>query len=147
MRFNIFLALLLSNGFAACSQDINAKRVPTLVKNALLTKFPDATDIEWEKNNNRYEADYDVDNTECAASIDASGKIIMYKQEIQVTELPAILSGTLQQNFAGYTIEDSERIQKGDQVFYQVKLEKNNQELKRVFSENGQVANAFIYWD
>jgi len=147
MRFIIFLGLLLSSGFSACSQDINEKRVPALVKNALMAKFPKAVDIEWEKKKNLYEADYDVNQTEYTALIDASGNIVMYKQDIQITEIPAALSGTLQKSFADYKVDDPEKIQKDGKTFYQVELEKNNQELKKIFSEDGQATTAITYWD
>ncbi|KAA5541684.1 hypothetical protein [Adhaeribacter rhizoryzae] len=147
MRFIIFLGLLLSSGFAACSQDINAKRVPALVNNALMAKFPNAVDIEWEKKKNLYEADYDVNQTEFTALIDASGNIVMYKQDIPVTEIPAVLSGTLQKSFADYKVDDAEKIQKDGKIFFQVQLEKNNQELKKVFAEDGQATTAITYWD
>ena len=131
----------------ACRQNINAKYIPALVINALQVKFPDANKVEWEKINNLYEADYEIASAEYSALIDASGKMVMYKQEIPETELPVTLSGALRQNFSGYTLEETERIYKNGEVFYQIELEKNNQELNQVFSENGQASTGLKYWE
>jgi hypothetical protein len=147
MKAVLFAVLLCSSGLVACSQDIKAEKVPALVQNALKLKFPDAVDIEWEKNKKFFEADYDVAATEYAALIDASGKILMTKKEILATELPAAISASIQQNFADYEVNDLEQIEKDGAVFYQVELEKRNKALKQVFSADGNINKALAYWD
>ncbi|GEO07471.1 hypothetical protein AAE02nite_51350 [Adhaeribacter aerolatus] len=147
MKAFLFAAILCSSGLVACSQDVNPKKVPALVKNALQLKFPDAVDIEWEKHKKLFEADYDVAATEYAALIDASGKIIMTKKEILVTELPAAISATIQKNFADYEVNDLEQIEKDGAIFYQVELEKRNKALKQVFTADGNINTALAYWD
>ncbi|QNF35391.1 hypothetical protein HUW51_22725 [Adhaeribacter swui] len=151
MKVFLFAVLFMSSGLFACSKDLNkeleAGQVPAIVNNTLMARFPDAIDLHWVKKQNAYEADFRLAFTDYAALIDGTGKLVMYKKFVNGTDLPKSIAEVLQSDFATYRIEDLEKVNKAGQVFYQVQLEKESQEVKQVFSAEGQPNNKVTYWD
>lgn len=146
MKWFLLSVLFISSGLLVCSQDIKPNNVPSIVKNTLMATFPDATDIDWKKTQNLFEADFDVAHTEYSALIDAAGKIVMVKKDVLLTELPTAVAATIRKDFNGFTVEDSEKIEKAGKVFFQIEMEKSNQKLKPVFSAEGQLLTNLSYW-
>jgi hypothetical protein len=132
---------------AACSQRLTAKDPPALIQNTLKARFPNATEVEWEKKKDLFEAAFFQGPQEHSVLLDATGTIRMIKQDIAATELPAAIAEVLKKNYAAYTLDDSERIEKGGEVFYQVELEKGMREQHLVFAANGGKTSQLPYWD
>ena len=132
---------------AACSQRLTAKDTPALVQNSVKARFPYATEVEWEKKKDLFEAEFIQGQQEHSVLLDVTGTIRMIKQDIAATELPAAIAQVLEKNYAAYTLDDSERIEKEGEVFYQVELEKGIREQHLVFGANGQENTQLPYWD
>ena len=132
---------------AACSQRLTAKDTPALVQNSVKARFPHATDLEWEKKKDLFEAEFIQGQQEYSVLLDAAGTIRMIKQEIAATSLPATIAEVLKKNYAAYTLDDAERIEKDGEVFYQVELEKGLREQHLVFGANGRKNLQLPYWD
>jgi hypothetical protein len=148
MKTYLLLSLtLLGLSSAACSQRLTAKDTPALVQNSVKARFPDATEVEWEKKKDLFEAEFFQGQQEYSVLLDATGTIRMIKQDIAGTELPAAIAQVLKNNYAAYTLDDSERIEKEGEVFYQVELEKGIREQHLVFGLNGQENTQLPYWD
>ncbi len=144
--FIIPLALLI----VSCQgQNISKDKVPSLVLNALKSNFPLANKVDWEKHGNLYEAELDLnDTTEVSLRIDDAGKLIMKKQDISKIELPTGVMNTIKSQYNTYEIDDVEKIQKNDSVYFQVELKaKGKRELNLVFSANGNEEKEITYWD
>ena len=142
----LFLTLLgLSS--AACSQRLTAKDIPALVKNSVKARFPQAREVEWEKKKDLFEAEFIQGQQEHSVLLDATGTIRMIKQDIAATELPAAIAQVLEKNYAAYTLDDMDKIEKEGEVFYQVELEKGIREQHLVFGVNGQENTQLPYWD
>lgn len=135
---------------ASCnSQDIAASQVPSVVLNTLKTKYPAAKDVDWEKHNGYYEAELDInDSTDVTVHIDEAGKLIMWKQEIPVQELPAGVLAAVQSQYKDYRIDDVDQIEKDGTVYYQVELDRQwKRDLKRVYTAEGKDEKTIAYWD
>ncbi|QMU29087.1 PepSY-like domain-containing protein [Adhaeribacter radiodurans] len=141
MKAILFSILFSNTVFLACSQDIAPEKVPAIVKNAQQVKFPDATEVEWEKKPKGYEVEFNIGLTDYTALITSAGKITYYEQEIQANELPAPITAIIQKQFAGYTVDgnDLDKITNNGEFFYRVDLEKNHRDITRVFSATGKV--------
>ena len=140
------LALLI----ASCKgQNIAKEKVPSLVSNTLKSKFPTSNDVDWVKHGNIYEAELDInDSTELSVRIDESGKVLMQKQDIAVSELSAKIIIAIQNQYPSYTVDDVEKIEKDGSIFYQVELKgKGKKELNLVFSTDGKEEENITYWD
>ena len=130
----------------SCSQDIPNSKVPSVVLNTVQAKFGSANNIEWEKKNDLYEAEFKKDSIEYAVYIDLAGKLVMYKIDIKENELPAAVSSIVHTEYVGYKIDDAEKIEKDGVTYYEVKLEgKRKKDLKLNFSADGKLAPEMSY--
>ncbi|WP_276498725.1 PepSY-like domain-containing protein [Pontibacter litorisediminis] len=141
------LAVVGASVIAAQAQDVPAKEVPEAVKSALTQKYANATDLEWEKDGNNYEADFDVDRIDYAAMIDPSGKILMTKRDVMEKDLPQGIRTAIDQKYKGMRVDDVEQVEKDGKTYYQLELDQKGQDKKIVFAEDGQEVTEPTYWD
>ena len=139
-----FIGITLS----ACSQDISASKVPSVVTNALQSKFSTATNVDWEKKKNFYEAEFKQDSLEYTVEIDASGKIIRSKAELTQQQLPAPVSSAITSQYKDYKIDDVEKLEMNGDTFYQVELDGagTKKDVKLVMDANGSTRKT-TFWD
>ena len=139
------ISLLLMSGvfsLVSCSQDIPAAKVPSVVQNTVKLKFPNATDIEWEKKKDSYEAEFNISNIEHCLHIDNAGIVLLHKQEINETELPVAVISAIQKNYNGYKIDDAKKVDKKGVICYEVELEaKGKKDVQAFFSPSGDITN------
>jgi hypothetical protein len=148
MKMNILLMLAMGIAIVSCGQRIAADKVPSVVVNAVKAKFPNATDIDWKKIQTGYEAEFDIGKIDYASQIAPSGVVIMHKQDIPPVELPAGISALISSRYSDYKVDEVEKIQKGDNVYYQVELDgKNQKDINLVFSGDGKEEHSIPYWD
>ena len=136
-------ALLL----ASCSDRIRQSKVPSVVQNTLMQQFTAANSIDWEKEKQNYEAEFIKDSVEYKAIINPAGTLVKYKQDISSAELPAAVMQTLQTQYKDYVIDELEKIGEGDQVYYQVEMEKGAEEVHLVIAPDGAINTNVRYWD
>lgn len=148
----LFLAI---GGFTATScnsQNMAQEKVPAVVVNTLQTQFPNATGIDWEKKGGLYEADFDVAGSEdITVQIDASGKMLMQKQEVTGATLPAGIQTAVQAEYKDFTIDEVEKVEKEGATYYQLELDgkglKSIKGKKLVLTAEGQTAANVAFWD
>lgn len=131
---------------AVLSQDIPASQVPSVIVNTLNAKFPKTTGLEWEKKGDLYEAEFDVNNVDHKALLDASGKLVMFKRDIRPADLPKIVRNTIRNQYKGYRIDDAEKLEKNGVIFYQVDLDGQPDDQKLVITKDGKVDSSQQYW-
>ena len=126
------------NIFSSASGDYPASKVPSVVHNTIKAKFPGALDIDWEKNGDSYEAEFDSNGIEYTAYVAPEGKLISYKHDMKVADFPAAIAATINAEYAGYKIDEAEKVEKNNIIYYQVKLEsKQKKDLRLIFSADG----------
>ena len=147
MKLLILPIIIAFFSFSSCSQDIPAGKVPSVVQNTVQARFTNTGKIEWEKkNNNLYEAEFNMDSTEYNIHIDSSGKILLYTMDINKNELPAAVVTAISDKYIGYKIDEAEKIEKDGIIYYQAELEsKGKKEIQLVFSPDGKIATGVIY--
>ncbi len=79
---NLFSALFKSH----------PKNIPDTVAQCLKTNFPEAINLEWETKENIFEAVFYLNEVEHIAHITPEGKLIEYKKNLWVNELPALIN-------------------------------------------------------
>lgn len=65
---------------------------PIKVVNTLLTKFPEASSIQWDKNKDGWEALFYLDNIEHSAEINSDYELVTYKINLPINLLPLHLA-------------------------------------------------------
>jgi hypothetical protein len=132
------------------AQKLKSADVPEAVKNGFSKMYPNAKDVDWEKEDANYEAEFEtiavnMDNPkakakkrETSVTLDASGNVIEAETEIDVKDLPKAAVDYVAANYAGYELEEAEKMtdSKGT-VTYEAELEKGKEEFDLIFDANG----------
>jgi len=134
-----FLALVLV-GFVACAQD--AKNVPTEVQSAFESKFPAAKNVKWEKENEtEWEAEFKKGGKEYSANFLTDGSWVETEYQLKKSEIPSLVQKTLDEEFAGYEVEEAEVSETNNGKVYEFELEGEESELEVTIDTNGKVIN------
>src|SRR5690349_10294539 len=107
-----FLALLAlcAAGFAN-AQTIKESQVPTIVKSALKKKYPEAKDVQWEKEKGNYEANWGGKSKEDNSVLfSESGDFIEVVKAIPITQLPAAVQSYVKAHYKGAKITEAGKV-------------------------------------
>jgi uncharacterized membrane protein YkoI len=121
LKSSIFLvALLLSAGCSLQAQ----KDLPAAVKTAFAQKFPDADDVEWDKEKDgNWEVEFEQGDTESTAVFSPDGKWLETETEIALEDLPEPIRAAVK----GKKIKEVARITKADgTTVYEVEVGKKD---------------------
>jgi hypothetical protein len=123
MKNLIFLiALVLGFGFTAISQ----VEVPSNVKDGFAKKFPTATKVKWEKENDtEYEATFKMDGKSISANFDIQGNWMETEWEVRIKELPEAVVTAVTDKYPGFEIDVAEYCETPDFTGYEMEIEKS----------------------
>lgn len=131
-----FAAALLT----AAAFQVNAQDVPQKVKENFSKKFPNAQKIRWDKEKeNEWEAEFKMNGKGYSANFTNDGVWKETESEIKPSELPEPVKKTLEKEFAGYKIEESEISETPEGSFYELEIEKGKTELEVALAKDGKV--------
>lgn len=150
MKEKIVGFLVVAGLLTACSnQEISSSKVPSVVLNAVSEQYPAKDNIEWKKLGTLYEADIDLnDSMDVTVQVNEEGQVMMQKQDITTAELPAAILSAVQAQYAGYTVDEVEKLTKGSTVYYQMELEASGKKDKKiVFTADGKEDSGTPFWD
>ncbi len=137
---NVMLAMLVMTffSFSACCQA--EKDVPEKVQNAFSQKFPDASKVKWEKENDtEWEAEFKLYKVKYSANFDNEGNWKETEHAVKMSELPELVKATLDSEFADFKIEEAEVSETADGTFYEFELEKGKTEMEVTIDTQGKV--------
>lgn len=135
------LAFTLLASSAVMAQDLRIADVPNNLKEALEKEYPKATDVEWEKELENYKVEFEINRQDHEIWYNASAQILKKEQEISETELPKAIRDAIKSSYAGYRVDDVEKIWQNDTVTYEVEVEKGQEEIHLTFDANAKVLN------
>jgi len=127
----------------SCSNNLSGTEVPAVLTTTLMATFPEATDVEWEKKLEDYEAEFDINKVEYTALMNASGEMIMYKHDVTEQEFPEVVRAVIHQKYNGMKLDDYEKLFLNGQSYFQVELDGTG----KVFSSDGQEQTQVTYWE
>ncbi|MDW7691698.1 PepSY-like domain-containing protein [Flammeovirgaceae bacterium SG7u.111] len=123
----------------------SSTEVPEKVKTAFSQKFPNATNVEWEKENEtEWEAEFKMDGKEYSSNFTSQGVWTETEYEIKKLELSTLAKKTLNTEFAGYEIKEAEISETAEGKVYEIELKKGEQELQVVISTNGKLIKKVV---
>lgn len=134
------IAVSLILFLASCAKysgKLNHKSIPEPVRKSFAAEFPDTEDIEWEKEGEHYEAEYEEKGVEKTVILDANGKIIATTTEISVDDLPRAIVDYVNNNYSGHAIDEAERGENEEGSFFEVEIEKDDLEIELMFDKEG----------
>lgn len=141
VRISILMMMCVAMlAFSACSDDNNDSiKVPESISQALLAKYPAATQIEWEQKGNYFVADCKMDGKEMEVWFNAKAEWQLTEVDINWNDLPE----TVQTDFMGgeyatWEREDIDWLQYPSQpMVYVIEVEKGNTDYQLFYSEEG----------
>lgn len=107
------LALLMSAGMIASlsqAQKQPEKEIPPPVKSAFQKAYPTAKEVKWEKENENFEADFEIGETDYSVLLDANGNILETEIEISADALPVNAKEYVSKTYAGQKIKEAAKI-------------------------------------
>jgi len=112
--------LMLAVLFCASNSLQAQKDLPPAVQTAFAQQFPDATDVEWEmEDDGNWEIEFELGEDESTATFNAEGKWLETETEIAVDDLPEAIRAALK----GQKIREAARILKSDgATVYEVEI-------------------------
>lgn len=127
----IVVMLIAAMSFA---QKVQEKNVPASVKSAFKKAYPAATSTKWDKEEDKYEASFDLNKVDHSVLMDAKGNIIETEVEIELNQLPKGVLSNVKSKYAGHKAKDAAKITdaKGT-VTYEVAIKG----LDLIFDSNG----------
>jgi hypothetical protein len=122
---SIVFAFLVST--CSFAQKLQPSKVPNAVKSSFQKAYPSVNNAKWNKEEDKFEASFELNKVEQSVVIDAEGKIVETEVAINSNELPSNVVAYLKTNFAGQKILETAKITdaKGVVVF-EVQIKKRD---------------------
>lgn len=121
--------------------------VPSVAVNTLKAQFPNATDMDWEIFENNYQAEFEVASVDHKALIGAKGKLLKYKYEVNITDLPQEVIQTIKQSYPDEKVDGAHVLKIEDSTFYEVEFEGLITDQHKVFTAAGVENKNIEHWD
>ncbi len=136
----LFLTGTLALSIAACSSAQKTEKkgkeseIPVTVQDAFKKQFPTITDVDWEKEGENYEGEFENGEVETSVVINTSGVILETETEMEPSTLPKAILDYLDSNYKGQKVREATKIILNDgTVNYEAEVNKKD----LIFDNNG----------
>jgi uncharacterized protein YxeA len=107
----VLVAVILSVTCSLKAQDLKAKDVPSVVKEALMKKFPEAAKVSWEKEKGNYEANWGGKSGEDnSVTFTPTGTFIEIVKAIPIINLPKSIAPYIKAHYNGAKIKEAGKV-------------------------------------
>ena len=136
MRKSVIILIALVLSTIAFAQKVKVTKVPEIVSKSLLSKYPNAKNIKWDKEENNYEASFENNKIENSVLFSANGKIIETEVEINTAQLPKSILNYIGKNYKDQKVKEAAKIisEKGI-ITYEAEIQGKD----LFFDENGKL--------
>lgn len=131
--------LLFIGSFALHAQDLRKSEVPSEVVTSFEKNYPDAYDVEWEKHWTGYSVDFEQDRMDREIRYNDSWEIVRTETELMRRDLPAAIRKGIENNYAGFRVENAEKEEEKGVTTYLIELENMGKEKEVRFDKSGKV--------
>ncbi|HMU13827.1 MAG TPA: PepSY-like domain-containing protein [Flavobacteriales bacterium] len=140
MKTLLSLAVAALTSTSLHAQHLTPAQVPAPVSTAFAQAFPKAMDVEWKQKGEQYKVEFETGLlfTDHEVWYDATGKMLRHEEEISSSDLPAAVNSAIAKEFAGYRVDDTERVTADGVATYVVELKMSGQpEWKVAYGADG----------
>lgn len=136
MKKSVIIVVILMLSTIAFAQKAKVTKVPEIVSKSLLSKYPNAKNVKWDKEENNYEACFESNKIENSVLFNANGKIIETEVEITTAQLPKSILNYIGKNYKDQKVKEAAKIisEKGI-VTYEAEIKGKD----LLFDENGKL--------
>ena len=136
---NIFLVALavLCASATGCAQ----KKVPAAVDSAFKTKFSNATNVSWDKeNNHEYEAEFKISGANHSANFSDTGKWLETERVIPFDELPELVQQSFMTSHKDAKVKGVAKIETSEgEIHYEIEVKQLLGADELFYDANGKV--------
>lgn len=137
-NLKIIALAFLPIAFGSCASTIDQQEIPSVVINAVTTKYPDAKDLDWEVKNGIYEAEFDLGKDDYEVWVNAEGTILKVEQDITNAQIPAAVLTKVKSDYKEFKVDDAKHIEIGKAVYYEIELDGTLGDQTVVYSASGE---------
>ena len=110
MKKFLFVALATILTTSSFGQKTSEDKIPQVVKDSFKKSCPTVQNEKWEKENQNFEVEFDLNKQEMSALFGPEGKLIETEVEIAIGDLPATIVNYVSKNLSGKKIKVASRI-------------------------------------
>ncbi len=92
------------------SEENDNEEVPEVVETAFKSNFKDAENVKWGKEDENFEAEFEMNDIDMSANFDNKGILLETESTINAKELPAAINTYVKKNLSGATIKEAAKI-------------------------------------
>ncbi|MFI5135303.1 MAG: PepSY-like domain-containing protein [Chitinophagales bacterium] len=131
--FTLFI-IIISFAISARAQKLKESQVPAPAVSAFHKMYPEVKEYSWSKDEGNYEAEYDMNKMEMAATFDKDGNLVETEKGIPVKDLPAGIADYVSKNYSGASIKEASQVTDAKGVkTYEAEIKGKD----LIFDENG----------
>lgn len=136
------LILLLGIGLTV-AKDIPQSLVPSVIVNKFQQSYPNARDIEWEMKGEVYEVEFELGwpKVEHEILYDLKGNVLLHKQDIAQSDLPAQVSRKIHTEYPDYKVKKISKIESRGKTIYKMTVKTYKQKWKLELDSKGNIIN------
>ncbi len=108
-KLSIALSLMLL-ATISYAQKIKKENVPPSVMTAFEKAYPSVTKVKWDKEGSKYEASFEMKETDYSVLMDANGMIEETEIGIAISELPTSVVDYTKANYAGKKMKEAAKL-------------------------------------
>jgi hypothetical protein len=135
---NNFLVLIAIIAISL-SSNCQSITVPATVKSAFNTKYPNAANVKWGKENAKeYEAEFKLNGTNVSANFGLDGSWVETETVIKIADLPAPVTAAVKKKYAGAVITMAEKLEMpGGKLLYEATFKVNGKKRSMELNPDG----------
>lgn len=133
----IILTIMIAVG---CNnkQKSNQIVVPKEVLSAFKAKFSEVKSEKWEKEADKFEAEFKLNGKESSATFDVRGDLLETEQEIPKSELSKVITDYISTNYPNYETSEASKIELLDgNIRFEAELKNDKEKFDLIFDSSG----------
>jgi hypothetical protein len=137
MRKAFLVVVLFSLVGTAMAQKLKVKNVPPQALRAFKAAYPIAKKTVWKKEGEDFEVEFQDREGEISLVFNQAGILLEREREIAQNMVPPGVLQAVVTGYPGYKINEAAIIEKGNEVLYEVELNKGSKSLDLIFDQQG----------
>ncbi len=99
-----------------------AQTAPSAVANSFAKRFPNTTVKKWDKEGEKWEANFIKEGKTMSATFTSNGTWEETETDIKISELPTAVADYVKANYKGANIKEAAVIERGNQKMYEAEV-------------------------
>lgn len=92
------------------AQKLQEKNVPASVKASFQKLYPNAKEVKWDKESEKFEASFEINKIDNSVLFDAQGNLLETEIEIAINQLPQSIKDYVTKNYPKQKIKEAAKI-------------------------------------